>query len=191
MVYTIVFMENSPAIFHAYPNDYVHSFECKSDTGLELNLLQNYVFIPIDIFLEKLHNKGIENKLDAWLAFLGCDEIEVILDLISAYPEFKAMYSQLYDMCLNVEGVMQMFSKELQMLDHNTVRYMMDEFQETINEQAAQLKEKDDVIQEKNDALREKDNVIQEKDNTIKEDKETIKSLQEKVAELERKLNSK
>lgn len=43
------------------------------------------------------------------------------------YPQFKAMYQNLYDMCLNVEGVMEMFSKELRELDRNTVQYMIEE----------------------------------------------------------------
>jgi len=96
-------------------------------------MLQNIIFIPVDIFLEKLHNEGIQNELDAWLTFLGCDEPEYIVELINKYPIFKDMYADLYNMCLNVEGVMDMFSKELQILDQNTVKYMIDEMQEELD----------------------------------------------------------
>ncbi len=96
-------------------------------------MLQNIIFIPVDIFLEKLHNKGIQDELDAWLTFLGCDEPEYIVELINKYPIFKGMYADLYNMCLNVEGVMNMFSKELQILDQNTVKYMIDEMQEELD----------------------------------------------------------
>ncbi len=34
------------------------------------------------------------------------------------------MYDDIYVMCLNVERVMNMFSKELAQLDKNTVQYM-------------------------------------------------------------------
>ena len=91
------------------------------------------MFIPVDIFLNKLHNDGIKSNLDAWLCFLGCDEPEIIIDLITKYPKFKAMYSHLYDLCRNIEGVMNMFSKELQLMDQNTVKYMMDELQEELD----------------------------------------------------------
>ena len=37
------------------------------DTGLELELLQEFCFVSLDIFRELLHNNGIRNKLDAWL----------------------------------------------------------------------------------------------------------------------------
>lgn len=42
---------------------------------------------------------------------------------------------------------MEMFSKELQELDRNTVRYMIDEMQNTIDVQGAQLLEKDSQLQ--------------------------------------------
>ena len=70
--------------------------------------------------------------MDAWLTFLGCDGVDDIVKLIAKYPEFRPMYEQLYDMCCNVEGVMQMFSKELEIMDHNTVRLMIDEYQERL-----------------------------------------------------------
>ena len=51
------------------------------------------------------------------------------------------MYEEIYVMCRNVEKVMEMFSKELLELDKNTVQYMIDEMQETIDNQQSQLKE--------------------------------------------------
>ena len=110
------------------------------------------MFVPVDIFLNKLHNEGINTKLDAWLTFLGCDEPEYILKLIQMYPEFETMYSHLYDMCRNIEGVMNMFSKELQLMDRNTVKYMIDELQEQLDTTKEQLNTATTALQEK-DAL--------------------------------------
>lgn len=75
-----------------------------------------YVFITLDIFKKNIHNKityKFENKLEAWLTFLSEDNPEIILKLIEAYPEFKALYEDGYRLCLNTEEVMRMFSKEL------------------------------------------------------------------------------
>ena len=113
-----------------------------------MNLLQNYIFIPLDIFRKNVQYKGIENKLDAWLTFLSTDESEQIIGLITEYPEFKAMYEHVYNMCRNVEDVMGIFSEELKILDRNTVKYMVDEMQETIDEQKKQLKTKQSKIDE-------------------------------------------
>ena len=134
-VYTIILMDKSARIFDEFSEKYVHTFRQGSDTGLEMDLLQNYIFIPLDIFRENVHNKGIKNKLDAWLVFLSMDEPERIIELITTYPEFKAMYEHVYSMCRNVEDAMGIFSEELKILDRNTVRYMVDEMQDTINEQ--------------------------------------------------------
>ena len=75
-------------------------------------MLQNYIFVPLDIFRKTMENKGISNKLDAWLAFLSMDSPEMIMELSSKYPEFKAMYEHVYNICQNVEKVMGMYSEE-------------------------------------------------------------------------------
>ena len=84
-------------------------------------------------------NKGISNQLDAWLAFLSMDSPEMIMELSSKYPEFKAMYEHVYNICQNVEKVMGMYSEELKILDQNTIRYMVDQMQEEIDSQKEQL----------------------------------------------------
>ncbi len=47
-VYTIVLFESSPAAFSDFPDTYIHNFKQKSDTGIEIDLLQRYIFIPLD-----------------------------------------------------------------------------------------------------------------------------------------------
>lgn len=103
------------------------------------------------------------------MIFLSTEEPEVIISLITQYPEFKSMYQHIYEICQNVEGVMNMFSKELQELDRNTVRYMIDEMQEDIDRKCQMLAEKDSIIEKQNNAITEKDNAITEKDNVITE----------------------
>ncbi len=134
-------------------------------------MLQNFIFIPIDIFLDKLHNRGIRSKLDAWLTFLGCDEPDYIIELIEKYPKFKVMYSHLYDMCLNIEGVMHMFSKELQLMDQNTVRYMIDEYQEQV-----------DTLTEKNEELTNTNNILS---NELQDVKDVLKKYKEKFGNID------
>ena len=126
-VYTIVLFEKSPKEFHDYPEQYYHFFEQKSNTGLEMELLQKYLFIPLDIFRENKHNGDIKKKRDAWLTLFSSDNPDVIIELIEKYPEFRQIYEEAYEICLNVERVMDMFSKELYELDKNTVQYMIDE----------------------------------------------------------------
>ena len=146
-VYTIVLIDKSTGDFHKYKDRYCHIFQQRSDTGLELNLLQKYVFLPLDIFRENMHNKGITDKLDAWLAFLSMDSPEVIVKLIKKYPEFTVMYEHIYNICRNVEGMMEMYSEELKILDRNTVKYMVDQMQEQIDNQKEKIAAQEKEIQ--------------------------------------------
>ena len=181
-VYTIVFFETSIKEFHEYPQNYIHKFKQQSDTGLELELLQKYVFIPLDIFHGIYHNDGKSNgkngggncwnRTEAWLTFLSTDEPEIIIELIRQYPEFKEMYEEIYVMCQNVEKVMEMFSKELIQLDRNTVQYMIDEMQDTI-----------DIQKETIDTQKVELEAKQETINTQKEELETARRRLQEMAE--------
>ena len=196
-VYTIVFFETSIKEFHEYPQNYIHKFKQQSDTGLELELLQKYVFIPLDIFRTIYHNDGKSNgknsanrcwnKTEAWLTFLSTDEPEIIIELISQYPEFKEMYEEIYVMCQNVEKVMEMFSKELIQLDRNTVQYMIDEMQDTIDVQKEELEAKQETIDTQKGELEQQKATISTQKNELEEQKTTINTQKE---ELEAKQNT-
>ena len=114
-----------------------------------MDLLQDYIFISLDIFRLKMHNKKVTTLLEAWMTFFSTDDPEEIIKLITDFPQFKPMYETLYQMCRNVENVMDFFSEELREMDRNTVRYMIDELQKEVDTQKALLEEKDAVIAEK------------------------------------------
>ena len=172
-VYTIVIFEESPNEIRKAKDYYIHRSEISFDTGINVNLLQKYIFISLDNFREIMHNrfeaiksdaikktstddKGINeadtrlfhNKLEEWLMFLSFDEPEYIEQLVTHNPYFKELYADIYDMCLNTERLMEMYSKELAELDRNTVTYMIDE-----------LKAEVDILRE------ERDKTITEIDN--------------------------
>lgn len=128
-----------------------------TDTGIPIELLQKYCFIPLDIFMKHFHNKGIQNDLDAWLAFLSIDDPELIVTLLSRYPKFRDMYADVYELCRNTEDIMGLFSKELQILDENTVDYMIDEMQATIDE----LKRNNQELQTSNQDLQTSNQELQ------------------------------
>ena len=66
-VYTIVLFEKSSADFRRFSKEiYIHHCEQKSDTGVEVNLLQEYTFICLDIFSDIIQNENrkIKNRLE-------------------------------------------------------------------------------------------------------------------------------
>ena len=179
-VYTIILYEKSPKEFRDFPEAYIHRFTQKSDTGIEIDLLQEYIFISLDIFHSILHNNGnrIRNKLEAWLAFLSMDEPEMIEKLIREYPQFQQYYKEIYELCQNTEKVMGMFSKELQELDRNTVQYMIDDMQDEINAQKELLNKKDNELNAQKETIVEQEELLSKKDEEIEELKCQLARLQ-------------
>ena len=123
-------------------------------------MIWNYIFISLDIFRSKMHNKKVTTLLEAWMTFFSTDDPEEIIKLITDFPQFKPMYETLYQMCQNVENVMGFFSEELREMDRNTVRYMIDELQKEVDSQKALLQKKDAALAENATALAEKDALI-------------------------------
>ncbi len=188
-VYNIVLFESSPEEFHEFPDVYIHRSEQKSDTGIKVELLQKYVFIPIDIFKKRQHNKDITGKLDAWLMFFCGEKPEEIVRLIEAYPQFKPMYEEAYEMCRNMEDIMGLFSKELRELDRNTVQLMIDEMQEELEQKRAELeKRKEEAERQKAEVERRKEEAERQKAE-IKKQEATLNKQKAALNKQEAELN--
>ena len=112
---------------------------------------------------------------------MSSDEPEDIIQLITDYPEFKVIYDEVYNLCLNVEKVMEMFSKELKELDQNTVQLMIDEMQK-------ELDAKDVEIESQKKEIEFKDEKLASKDVEIKSQRKELESKDNRIRELEEKL---
>ena len=86
---------------------------------------------------------------------MSSDEAEDIVRLITDYPEFKVIYDEVYNLCLNVEKVMEMFSKELKELDQNTVQLMIEEMQEELDAKDVEIKTQKKELESKDNRIRE------------------------------------
>ena len=148
-----------------------------------MDLLQDYIFISLDIFRSKMHNKKVTTLLEAWMTFFSTDDPEEIIKLITDFPQFKPMYETLYQMCRNVENVMGFFSEELREMDRNTVRYMIDELQKEVDVQNATIAENTAVIAEMNAAIAEKESLIAEKDSALAEKDSALAEKDSALAE--------
>ena len=175
--------------FKHFPDTYIHRFEQESDTGLEMNLLQKYLFVPLDFFQKIQHNKNgeikIANRLEAWRAFLCMNRPEEIIAIIEKYPDFKDLYSQIYDMCRNIEEVMAMFSKELLEMDRNTVQLMIDDMQKELDETKDELVGTKGKLDEAQGQLDETKGRLDETKGQLDEARNEVELLRRKLAELE------
>ena len=123
---------------------------------------------------------------------MSSDEPEDIVRLITDYPEFKMIYDEVYNLCLNVEKVMEMFSKELKELDQNTVQLMIDEMQEDLKQKGKELDlinqklgEKNQELDEKNQELNEKNQELNEKSQELDEKNQKLQAALARIHELE------
>lgn len=82
------------------------------------------------------------------------------------------MYAQIYEICQNIEKVMEMFSKELYELDRNTVQYMIDELQE----ENRRWKEKDRHWSEENKRQLEENQHLKAEIEHLKKEMEKIRN---------------
>jgi len=118
------------------------------------------------------------------------------MSLIEQYPRFKEYYKEVYELCSDIEKVMNMFSRELAILDSNTVDYMIDEMQNTIDEQKNTIDEQKSTIDEQKSTIDEQKSTIDEQKSMIDEQKSMLMKEQEinrellkKIQKLEQKMN--
>ena len=184
-VYTIVLFEKSNSVFKSFSKDiYIHRFQQQSDSGIELNLLQEYTFICLDIFDDIIHNEGrkIDGRLEEWLVFLKEDDPDMIIKLLEQNSEFRDIYEEIYNICRNSERMMGMFSKELEILDRNTVKLMIDELDEALGEERDKVK----AIKQERETLKAEKESLEAEMQEAKAEKESLEAeMQEAKAEKE------
>ena len=113
-VYTIVLIEESSSVYWKHTDQYIHRGKQTFDTGLELDLLQEFILIPLDVFRQIPHNEI--SKLEAWLYFIGSDEPKDICRVVEIYPEFRELYNELLTLRYDVKGLTGIFDFYRQLL---------------------------------------------------------------------------
>ena len=173
---------------------YIHRFSQKSDTGLSIELLHNYIFIPLDIFRNKYQNKNISTELDAWLRFLSTDNPDEIMRLCDAFPSFRDLYKHIYEICRNTEDVMGIFSEALAELDRNTVDYMIDnlkkenvkllgEYEQSLDERKQLLVKYEQLLVEIKQSLDEKKQLLVEYEQSLDEREQLLVQYRQLLVE--------
>ena len=177
-VYTIVILEKSSGEFSRYSDHYVHRASQVFDTGLSLNLLQEYIFISLDIFHNIVHE--IKEEMDAWLMFLSSDDPVDIARIITAFPEFSEYYRELAGFQEKPEELISMFSRVLAEMDRDEYFCMMEELKENVrslSEQAQSLREQTRGLEDENRSLEDENRSLEDENRSL-EDKN--RSLEDK-----------
>ncbi len=184
-VYTIIIFENSPAELkkESVNNYYVHFGKTVFDSEIQMDMLQEFYLIPLDVFQKSYYSKANKelNELNGWLALLSTDDVSRLDELVYDYPQMESIIADMASYLDKPQEVVGMFSEALKILDENTVHYMMDEMQKDIdnkNEQIEKLCEQNKVLQEQLIEAREQN------DRKAAELLDAFKQSQEEIARL-------
>ena len=109
----------------------------------------------------------------------------MIIKLLEQNSEFRDIYEEIYNICRNSERMMGMFSKELEILDRNTVKLMIDELDEALGEEREKVK----AIKQERETLKAEKESLEAEMQEAKAEKESLEAEKELIrlrAELEK-----
>lgn len=185
-VYTIILMEESTPEFWK-TEKYVHHFSQKSDTGLELELLQYYDYVCLDIFTDK--HPRLAGELEKWLTFLSIKKTSDMKDFLKENPGFQFLYNNVIMMLSDREEMLCFMVSIIENEDvmetvRSSIKYEVRQLEKQLAEINEQIQEKNEQIQEKDEQIeelqQEKEEQIQEKDKLIaNKDAEILKLRKE------------
>lgn len=153
-VYVIVLFEKSTSFFSQFPGIYLHHGKTVFDSGLNMELLQEYYLIALDVFQKVPYSEGEKSEQRAWLSLLTTENLEDAERLIEDYPWLKEIYQEIAMLRRKPEEVLGMWSEALRMLDENTLKYYVEELEEKLQQVT---KEKDEELRKTLRENREKD----------------------------------
>ena len=193
-VYTIVLFETSTMEFHREGLGYIHRGKITFDTGLELELLQEYCLIALDVFRKILYPKD-RSEQTGWLSLLAVEDVSAAEALKQDYPWLEEIYRDMAEYMRKPEEVLNMFSEALKILDQNTVQYMIDlqqkeleQQRKELEQQRKELEQQQKELEEKERKLEEKDRELLQKDELLMEQNEKNQRLREENARLQKQL---
>ena len=96
------------------------------------------------------------------MTFLSTDNPADIMALTEAYPYFKELYSDMIKFQRKPKELVNMFSEALEIMDRNTVKYMMEEREEKIRQQAGEIEQQASEIKQQTEKIDEQTRLIHE-----------------------------
>lgn len=171
-VYVIVLYEKSTAEFHRHGDVYFHHGKINYDTGLNLEMLDEYFLIALDVFAKIPYAEDDKGDLHAWLSLLTTVTLSDAERNIRHYPWLEPVYQELALLRRNPEEVIGMWSEALRILDENSLKYYVEELKDELDKEKLRVQEKDAELSKKEEALSRKDADI----DKLKKELEALKA---------------
>ncbi len=131
-------------------------FEQKSDTGLDLEFIQYYDYICLDVFRE--NKPHTTEKLIQWIDFLSIADTAEMEPFLIEHPDFVEIYARACEMLADKEGLLEMlaelsYEEDIVGIINATNEGRAKKYEAKIQKMEAQLKEKDEQIRELKEQL--------------------------------------
>ena len=97
--------------------------------------------------------------------------------IIERYPDFREIYEEIAQFQVKPEELVGMYSKALEILDRNTVQYMIEEQKQEIEEQKQEIEEQQREIEERKREIVEQQREIEEHKREMEEQQKEIERL--------------
>ena len=158
---------------------------------MELELLQRFYLISLDVFSENKYPMDKNNRVTAWLSLLATRNVDDLTEILDVYPWLEAIYQDMASYLHKPEEVLTMFSDALKILDNNTVQYMIDEMQNTIDDQKAQLSDAHSQLADRDSQLADKDSQLADKDSQLADKDSQLTDMHSQLADKDSQLADK
>ncbi len=213
-VHTIVFFERSSQclINKIEPEQYFHVGKTKFNTGIDIELLQDFNLISLDTFKKYRYSTIINGNTDItgydcddsaynyevsvelkkkrlmYMSLLVTETVSDLERLLAIYPELEGIVTDMNYYMTRPEEVLNMFSEALHILDKNSMELIVDEISEKAKQAEAErdkaVAERDEAVTERNDAVAERDEAVLERDMAVAERDAVKAELERLKAEL-------
>ncbi|MCD8361653.1 MAG: PD-(D/E)XK nuclease family transposase [Lachnospiraceae bacterium] len=170
-VYVIVIYEKSSKAFSDCPDHYVHYGKTVFDTGLGMDLLQEYCLVSLDVFRNFQYHKP-QNRQTAWLSLLATETLADADAWVQIYPWLEEIYQEIAMLRTKPREVLGMYSEMIRTLDHNTLKFIVEELQQKFEEEhtarEAERMEKEAAVKAVQTERAEKEKVLAENEELKK-----------------------
>lgn len=180
-VYTIVLFEKTGKAFHATEDFYSHCGKTTFDSGLQLNMLQEYYLIALDRFMEIAYHKS-SSKLAGWLSLLVTEGVEDAEENMKIYPWLREIYEEIATFRQKPEEVFGMYSEMIRELDRNSMQCILDEQKEEIEKNKIVIEEGRAEIEKSKAEIEKSKAEIEKSKAEIERNKAEIEALRKQLA---------
>ncbi len=183
-VYVIVIYEKSSKAFSDCPEHYVHYGKTTFNTGLNMELLQEYCLVSLDVFRNFPYHKP-QNRQTAWLSLLATETLADADTWIQIYPWLEDIYQEIAMLRTRPGEVLEMYSEMIRTLDHNTLKFIVEELQQEVEQEKASKEAAVKAVQAEKEAAME---AAEKAKQAVKDAEQREKAARAEIEELKRQL---